>query len=271
MDYDLKKLQSIILYIAKEVKRICDKNDIDYTMIGGTLIGAVRHQGFIPWDDDMDFGMTRYNYNRFLKACKIDLGEEFEVVNWNCNSHYENGFTKIMLKGTEAVEAGKEEIQYPHHIFVDIFPFDNIPDSKIKQLRQKWVTYLGIRMIQQKEGLVIKQDSINKKVAYSIVRCISHVFSKKILIKICEKEMGKYDKNQTTKVSNLSGYYGYYGEMTKSITFKNYIELPFEDTKFKATKEYDLYLSTIFGNYMELPPVEKRRSHGLVYVDFGKY
>ena len=94
MDYDLRKLQSIILYIAKEIKRVCDKNEIDYTMIGGTLIGAVRHNGFIPWDDDMDFVMTRHNYERFLEACRGDLQEQFEVVNWRNNSNYGNGFTK---------------------------------------------------------------------------------------------------------------------------------------------------------------------------------
>ena len=123
MDYDLRKLQNIILYIAKEIKRVCDKNTIDYTIIGGTLIGAVRHKGFIPWDDDMDFVMTRHNYERFLEACEVDLQEQFEVVNWRSNSNYGNGFTKIMLKGTEAIEEGKENVQYPRCIFVDVFPF----------------------------------------------------------------------------------------------------------------------------------------------------
>lgn len=271
MDYDLKKLQSIILYIAKEVKRICDKNNIDYTMIGGTLIGAVRHHGFIPWDDDMDFVMTRYNYERFWEACKTDLQEQFEIVNWRTNSNYGNGFTKIMLKGTKAIEEGKENVRYPRCIFVDIFPFDNIPDSKLKQLRQKWTTYLCIRMIQQKEGCTRKYDSIKKEMVYRIVKYLSYGFSTDFLIRVCENEMTKYKNCQTNQMTSMTGYYGYEKEKVENSLFQEYIELPFEDTSFKTIKDYDLYLSQVFGNYMELPPVEKRRSHGLVYVDFGKY
>ena len=271
MDYDLRKLQSIILYIAKEIKRVCDKNAIDYTMIGGTLIGAVRHKGVIPWDDDMDFVMTRHNYERFLEACEVDLQEQFEVVNWRSNSNYGNGFTKIMLKGTEAIEEGKENVQYPHCIFVDVFPFDNIPDSRLKQLYQKWKTYFCIRMIQQKEGSTRKYNSTKKKMAYSILKCLSHGFSADFLIRVCEKEMSRYKNCQTNQMTSMTGYYGYEKEKIEKGLFQEYIELPFEDTTFKAIKEYVRYLSQVFGNYMELPPVEKRRSHGLVYVDFGKY
>ena len=108
---DLKKLQNTLLIIANEIKRICDKNSIEYTMIGGTLIGAIRHKGFIPWDDDMDFVMTRMNYDKFLNCCRKDLDDKFFVLNWSTNSFYGDGFTKIMLKDTVAIEKGKEYLR----------------------------------------------------------------------------------------------------------------------------------------------------------------
>lgn len=90
-------------------------------------------------------------------------------------------------------------------------------------------------------------------------------------MRVCEKEMSRYKNYQTNQMTSMTGYYGYEKERIERGLFQEYIELPFEDTTFKAIKEYDRYLSQVFGNYMELPPVEKRRSHGLVYVDFGKY
>ena len=168
-----------------------------------------KYKGVIPWDDDMDFVMTRHNYERFLEACEVDLQEQFEVVNWRSNSNYGNGFTKIMLKGTEAIEEGKENVQYPHCIFVDVFPFDNIPDSRLKQLYQKWTTYFCIRMIQQKEGSIRKYNSTKKKMAYSILKCLSHGFSADFLIRVCEKEMSRYKNCQTNQMTSMTGYYGY--------------------------------------------------------------
>lgn len=271
MSYDLIKLRHSILNIAKEIKRICDENDINYTMIGGTLIGAVRHQGFIPWDDDMDFAMTRKDYNKFLQACKTELNPQFEILNWRINNTYANGFTKIMLKGTKAIEAGKENVTYPCGIFVDVFPFDNIPEAKIKQIVQKWTTYISLRMLQQKDGSIRRYDSIGKKIVYYIIRCISHIFKPEYLIRKCEVEMTKYQECKTREITSMTGFYGYNKEKVDAELFKKYIELPFEETSFKAIKEYDRYLTQVYGNYMELPPVEKRRSHGLEYVDFGNY
>ena len=270
-EYDLKKLQNTILIIAKEVKRICDKNQIDYTIFGGTLIGAVRHKGFIPWDDDIDFVMTRNNYEKFLEVCKYDLKSEFQILNWNTNNYYGDGFTKILLKGTKVVEAGKKNVKYLNAIFVDIFPFDNIPDSIWKQKKQKIITYISIRLLQQKDGSKKMYSSRCKKYIYTIVKGLSFLFTHSFLVRICENNMKKYQNSNTKMLTSIAGYYGYEREKVLSDIFDEYIELPFEDTSFKAIKKYDMYLRQVFGDYMQLPPVEKRRSHGLEYVDFGKY
>lgn len=271
MEYDIRKLQEIILIIAKEIKRICDKNNIKYTLIGGTLIGAVRHKGFIPWDDDLDIVMTRENYNKFLQACKTDLGKEFELLNWNNNEYYGDGFTKILLKNTVAIEKGKEHTKFPKGIFVDIFPFDKIPDSKYARKKQKWITYICIRMLQEKDGTYRERNTRIKKIMYSCVNATARIFSHKTLVSCCNRNMVKYENSDTEYCTSIAGYYGYDKEMIKTSLFDEYTELIFENINFMVVKQYDLYLTQVFGDYMKLPPEDQRRSHGLSIVDFGEY
>lgn len=271
MEKDIKKLQSVILIISKEIKRICDKNNIDYSMIGGTLIGAVRHKGFIPWDDDMDFVMTRDNYEKFLIVCNKELSSDFFILNWKNNKCFGSGFTKVMLRDTLAVETGKENVKYPTNIFVDIFPIDNIPNIRRKQIMQKIITYTCIRMLQQKECKYFLRMKGIKKFIYSIVYFFSIFFSHDFLVKICENEMNKYYCKNTEQVTSIAGFYGYEKEKMSKSLFERYVELTFEDTCFKAFVGYDIYLRAVFGDYMVLPPIEKRRAHGLVNIDFGKY
>lgn len=271
MNYNLKKLQHTILYIAKEIKMICDTNNIDYSMIGGTLIGAIRHKGFIPWDDDMDFIMTRVNYEKFLDVCKKDLDDKFEIINWKTCSYFGSGFTKIMLKDTIAVEKDKENVKYPQEIFVDIFPIDSIPDNGKIRAKQKIVTYTCIRMLQQKENPTFKRGNIKKNVVYMLVWLVSCLFTHDFLVEVCDKEMKRYQYADTNCYTSMAGFYGYDKEIVNKALFDQYIELPFEDTSFKAFSGYDFYLRKVFGDYMQLPPVEKRRSHGLILIDCGKY
>lgn len=268
---DLKKLQNTLLIIANEIKRICDKNSIEYTMIGGTLIGAIRHKGFIPWDDDMDFVMTRMNYDKFLNCCRKDLDDEFFVLNWSTNSFYGDGFTKIMLKDTVAIEKGKENVKYPTNVFVDIFPFDAIPREKRKQRVQKWITYVCIRLLQQKANKQYVYMKGRKRLIYLYLWITSHAFSRDFLIKVCEWQMKKYNTEKSGLLTSITGFYGYDKEIVDEKIFDEYTELIFENTSFKAISRYDEYLKIVFGDYMQLPPVEKRRSHGLVKLNLGKY
>ena len=135
MNTEAHKLHQCLLMIAKEIKRICDKNGIKYFLIGGSLLGAVRHNGFIPWDDDMDFGMLRADYDRFISVCENDLKDEFLLCSINTEENYNRAFAKVRLKGTFFPDQGQAN-GINSGIFVDVFPIDVMPPTVFKQMHQ---------------------------------------------------------------------------------------------------------------------------------------
>lgn len=132
-EQEKRKLQDTILIIAKEIDKICKENNIDYFMDGGTQLGAIRHRGFIPWDDDFDIGMKRIEYDRFINVCQQSLNKKKFHLETEEDIGYGFAFAKIHLKGTEIIENFSKNANVDHGIFVDIFPYDNIPDSDLKR------------------------------------------------------------------------------------------------------------------------------------------
>ena len=132
----LRQVQLTQLSIAKEIKRICDDHDIEYFLDSGTLLGAVRHKGFIPWDDDMDIAMTRENYDKFLAVAKVELDSRFFLQTWETDKNYPMPFAKIRLNGTKYVENVFEKAQMHQGIYVDVFPYDVWPQKKRKQKKE---------------------------------------------------------------------------------------------------------------------------------------
>ena len=118
-----KKLQQLILLIAKEIARICDKYNIDYYLDGGSMLGAVRHKGFIPWDDDFDIAMKRSDFERFLQVCEkeLDKNKYFLQTEWS-EKNYCFSFAKVQLIGTHFIEEFSKDADVKHGIFADIFP-----------------------------------------------------------------------------------------------------------------------------------------------------
>ena len=267
---ELIKLQNTILIIAKEIKRICEKNSIPYTLDGGTLIGAVRHKGFIPWDDDFDISMSRENYRRFLAVCRTDLGKEFSLQTWDNDKNYPNGFCKIILNNTFLMEKETINSSYKRGIYVDVFPWDYVPASTIQEKLHMLKTYYYKKIICLHDGVNEPENTAKyKKMIFSIFRVISKVYTHDGLVKAFSKELEKYKNG--SYVACMTGVYGYKKTKLEAIVFSEYTSLKFEDTYFSAVKEYDKMLRHIYGDYMVIPPVEKRRIHNLVSIDFGPY
>lgn len=268
----LKKIQQLELKIAIEVKRICEKNGIKYFLIGGTLLGAVRHGGFIPWDDDMDIGMMREEYNRFLNICKTDLGSEFFLQTWDTDPEYPFSFAKIRLKGTRFVEEFASEVKGRENgIFIDIFPFDAVPDGQIKRKIQGKKYFVCKRLLWIKKGMGTSMKSSKKSaVKYYAFFMFSKLFRYEAVKAYFQKIQQKYNHLHTQKVAS-DGAYTFQKESIERKWTGKLEPVKFETEYFPAFKDRKKYLEHVYGDYMQLPPVEKRGGHKLLDVDFGQY
>ncbi len=271
-DY-LPKLHKCQLIIAGEIKRICDENNIKYFIIAGTLLGAVRHGGFIPWDDDMDIGMLREDYEKFLKIAAKDLGEDFYLQTPETDRNYAPPFAKILLNGTRLVEANAEESRARKGIYIDVFPFDNVPESDSEKGNHNKRTYFYKRLLLAKLNYkVYKKNEYVKRIVYFILKIISMFFSREKIVKILEKEFTRYNNTPSEYIVNIGGAYGYTKETIKAEWVRETVEIPFEDMMIAAPVDYIKYLETFYGDYMTPPPEDKRYNrHSLSELDFGKF
>lgn len=270
---DLKKAQLLQLDIALEIKRLCESNNISYFLIAGSCLGAVRHQGFIPWDDDMDIGMLRSEYERFLHVCSSSLDNRFFLQNWNTDKYFGLPFTKIRLQGTHYIERNAAYVQAHNGIYVDIFPFDNVPKEYKLQNRQKKQSYMLKRFILIKNGYRSWQKGINiKRIAYTVAKIMLLPISTKFLQGKLNEVMMKYNNIPTEKVVAFGGSYGYQKESIYKSWIINTINQPFENYLFPVPKFFYDYLKYFYGEFMKLPPEDKRGDrHNIIDTDFGEY
>lgn len=269
----LRKAQLLQLDIAKEIKRVCEKNAIPYFFIAGTLLGAVRHQGFIPWDDDLDIGMLRSDYETFIKVCKDDLDDRFFLQNWETDKYFGLPFSKVRLNNTHYVERNSAKVRAHDGIYVDIFPFDNVPDDKRLQKKHDRETYLLKRLLLVKNGYECwEDDETIKKMIYKSIKLFTLPVSLKFLQKKLLKVMMRYNDLETDWIVTFGGSYGYTKESIEKKWVSECTELSFEKICFSVPGSYKEYLSYFYGDYMQLPPEDKRGNrHNIQKIDFGEY
>lgn len=267
----LKKIHSIQLKMAIEIKRICEKYSIKYFLIAGTLLGAVRHKGFIPWDDDMDIGMLREDYNKFIKLCEEELPQYLFLQTWDTEKDYPFSFAKIRLNGTRLIENFSKEGRIHQGIFIDIFPFDNVPEEKLQRKFQSRIRFILKRLLWIKKGYgqEMKIDD-SKKIKYYSCYIISKLFRYTWLKHLYKVIITIYDKNRTNMIV-ADGSYSYEKESIKREWADSLGYISFENEQFLTFKDYKDYLIHFYGNYMELPPEDKRKGHELLEADFGNY
>lgn len=261
---NLETLQKIDLEIFKEVINVCDKENIEYFIIGGTLLGAVRHKGFIPWDDDIDIAMTRDNYEFFLEKAPSYLPNHIRIQNFKTDSEYRYYITRIQDTRINIVEKRLSHINKYTHPSIDILPIDGMPNNivlrKIHIFRILFQRFLVA--IHYKDSIDMdRQRNLIEKI---IIRLVKHIPTKKIdpyqrRVKL-DYLLKKYRVDESKISGTIMGAY-----RSKELVFskiwdkKAYYQ--FEDIKVIGPQDYNQYLTLIYGEYMKLPPEEERKIH----------
>lgn len=257
---ELRELQLCELEALKFFDNFCRKHDLTYYLCGGCLIGAVRHKGFIPWDDDTDVLMPRPDYEKFLELYKKENpSERFVLVN-DDDVHYSgNIFATLNDTNHTMVKEYQQNMDTPHGIPLDIFPIDGLADGRIQRLIQYvWVMIYSLfraQIVPKNQGGLI---AFGSKVLLTLFRGRRLRYK---IWKFAEKRMTRYHFDESENVAEFCAGFYFMKKVYPRHIYDGKVELDFEGEKFFAMKEYDEYLHIPFGDYMELPPEEERLPH----------
>ncbi|MDB4785502.1 LicD family protein [Akkermansiaceae bacterium] len=253
---EIKILQQEIL---DEVHSFCKENNIDYSLSYGTLLGAIRHQGYIPWDDDIDVMIPRPDYDKFVSNFKARKSH-FKVKSSEKDKDYPYLFAKVENSKTKLVEYSS--ISYNIGVNIDIFPIDGLPKKKHKlnnfyrkmDLCKKMLAIKTVKINLSSRGLIKNTTLFFLKVLFSLV-------SYQLIVKLTNKLVVKYDYSESKFVMSCCLEGSKRNQYMSKVVYDEFIEVVFESKKYKAIKNFDDYLSMQYGNYMELPPKVERITH----------
>lgn len=253
---ELRELQMIEVEMLIEVDRICKKCGIQYCISAGTQLGAVRHKGFIPWDDDADVAFLRPEYEKFRKACKTELdSKRFYFQDYRNTRGYRWGYGKLRRKHTKFVRLQQEHMPYAQGVFIDIMPYDNVPDHYFARNIHNLHCFLYRKCFWAPLGK--RQETGIKKMIYML---LDKVPDKKLYSSynrfICRCNRKKTKRIRIFAFPVPGKECGYLRSC-----FEDLIPTEFEGVELMGMRDYDTYLAYKYGNYMELPPVEKRKVH----------
>ncbi len=244
-----------LIRILKFLDNICIKNNIKYSLVGGSLIGAVRHNGIIPWDDDIDVGMMYKDFIKLKEILKTN-NNEFELLTYeNCDNYY-SSHSKLVSKRTKLYENNYEEIENLG-IFIDIFSFFYIPEKNGKkffnEIKFKNRLIAGLRKPSKSED--------KKLLRYIRYFICNKIIGRKLIYKSFKKVYTKYPKGNSI-ICEFTGY-PFENQVKDANIFDNLIRKKFNGIDVNIVSQYDKVLKDAYGNYMELPPMEKRVTHGI--------
>ena len=263
----LKRLQGEILSILDDFTAICDRYHLEYFGTAGTGIGAIRHRGFIPWDDDIDIAMPRKDFERLIKIVERTMGDKYLVLNGKNYPNYPLMTTRLVKRGTVFVEKVMKDVDCPFGIFLDLYVLDNVSDNPLLYQIQSWEAwfYSKLLILRSIPRPTLAQKGVKAELIWAVCRL---AYQGMKLLRIspdgirwrCEKACRRYRKQDTRRMAFLPDTSPYWNvvDRTKCYPLKT---LEFEGRMLNFPANIDEMLRNMYGDYMELPPVEKRKTH----------
>lgn len=266
---NLKEIQEKELEILCCFDKICRENNIRYGLIGGTLLGAVRHGGFIPWDDDIDVEMPRPDYNKLMRIAEKCFPPHFKMVHPYNDTDTIHAYAKIYDLNTTMIEF-PESKKIKGHLYIDVFPVDGMPSDVIaqekhrKKVRRRMLTLYGFKVAKYKKN---QKMSLLKKLFWNLIGMVNYLLPSKFLIKRVDKLAQKYDFDKSKYAGLIVAGYGS-REIMPSMVYNFNDNISFCGKSFSSTSKADYYLTSIYGDYMKLPPENERIHHEMeVYMN----
>lgn len=264
----LAKLHAKELELLVAFDKVCRDNGLEYMLDSGTALGAVRHGGFIPWDDDVDVAMPRKDYERLEALGQSILPDGLFLQNKKTEPNYRRNCAKLRLEGTYFEEDADLDLKH-NGIYIDIFPFDNLPSCRILALAHLYISRVKFYTIRTWYGGAMSPTRLLRPISKWILKMPGEKIKKKeaAYVRFCRKLEGKKTNKCTC----------FFWRMTQS---KNYVfdsarlwptkDIAYEGRTVRIANDPDYYLRTMYGDYMQLPPEDKRKCHLKGRIDLGE-
>ena len=274
---DLEKLQHELLSMLKDVKSICDKFGIDYMLSGGTMLGAIRHQGFIPWDDDIDIMMLRSEYEKFVDKFRSAFPEKYIVAEPLSEPRYFNKMVKIFKQGTTYIEIPSAGVGGIDMLFIDLFIIENVPaPGLIRRLKASLydfafkassvcLDYLYPSPVIEKKAREIRELDEYYRFRKRVGAVFAHLGGIRFYLRICDS-LGR--QKARSGWLGIPSAISYEREIFPEAVFTELTTKCFCGIDFKVPASYDEYLKNLYGDYMEIPPENRREYHVAYKIEF---
>lgn len=260
-DYSIKEVHDKILKILLSIDKVCLDHGLTYYIWAGTMLGAVRHKGFIPWDDDIDIAMPRPDYDKLISHCYEWLPKPYELVCAETDSTYPLPFAKIQDGSTTLIE--RMHLKYVGGIYIDVFPLDAVPENKLR----RWWQFARYEYYKRVLYLMYRDPYKHGHGPSSWVPLLCRkTYKLKDVQEKIRNILTSYDYDTSELVADYDD--GQRGAMPKTVLGKP-VKYSFEGEEVCGVAQADTYLSHKYGNYMQLPPAEKQRQHNFNYLDLS--
>lgn len=261
----LVELRKVQIEILNEIDRICRKNNINFFLIGGTLLGAVRHKDFIPWDDDLDIAMTRDDFEKFRAIIKEQLDEKYFFDYYDTDKDYYLPFAKVRKNNTTFDEEVSQKLDNHKGIFVDIFIYDFV-DNNIKRC------FIKAAIIQSLSDTILWKKKLIKlnSCRHPIFVIAFSIFSPKLILKLIDFISKKFNGKTENKknIACFNSLINIKKDFFSSDDFFPLKKILFGENEYNGLNDNDKFLTIQYGDYMTLPPVEERVNHNTLNISF---